>query len=252
MTPRQLEVLLAVYSQGSQRKAAEKLGLAVPVLHRYLAQTEAKCRTKLLQASPVGTVLTEEGKEVAREYAALLERMKISESVVVGGTILTEELLLGVVSALDSEAKYDLVISDDERNLKDFKAGLMHVVLLDDPLGAYEMEDVRFEEVAEDRLLHVDHGPSYVRFKYGAQRIGFRHLDFEGVKYSVEGTTRSLTSLLKGNRSFFINESLALRKGAKITSATDPSLLEHKILALYREETPEVSWLLRELKRERL
>ncbi|MDD1771216.1 MAG: LysR family transcriptional regulator, partial [Methanomassiliicoccales archaeon] len=149
LTPHQLDVLLAVYRQGSQRKAAEQLGLAVPVVHRYLAQVEAKCGATLLITTPRGTELNEEGKDIAQEYAALIERMRLGESTVVGGTIITEELLMTVLSRLDSEAKYDLVISDDERNIKDFKAGLMDVVLLDDPLAAYEMEEVEFEEAAE-------------------------------------------------------------------------------------------------------
>lgn len=252
LTPHQLEVLFAVYKEGSQRKAAERLHLAVPVVHRYLAQIEAKCRTKLLTASPLGTELNQDGLLLAREYSALLERMRTGGSVVVGGTMVTEELLLNVISRLDNEANYDLIISDDERNLKDYRAGMMDVVLLDDPLAAYEMEDVQFEEVAEDRLLHVDRGPAFVRFRYGAQRIGFRHLDSVGFKYSVEGTARSIGSLMRGNRSFFINESLALRRGLKLTSATDPVLLKHRILVLFGRTSPEVEWLLRELRKERL
>jgi hypothetical protein len=57
---------------------------------------------------------------------------------------------------------------------------------------------------------------------------------------------------MRGNRSFFINESLALRRGLKLTSATDPVLLKHRILALFGRTSPEVEWLLRELRKERL
>jgi len=252
LTPHQLDVLLAVYREGSQRRAAEKLELATPVVHRYLNQIERKVKARLLEASPIGTDLTEEGKKIALEYAALLERMKLGESIVVGCTIITEDLLLLVLSGLDSEAQYDLIISDDERNLKDFKAGLMDVVVLDDPLYAYEMEEGMFDEVGDDRMIHVEKGPSYLRFRYGAQRIGFRHLDATNVVYTIDGTVRSISPLLRSNKSYFINESLALKKGLKLMSATDPYLLTHKVLALYREESPEVMWLLRELKRERL
>jgi hypothetical protein len=61
-----------------------------------------------------------------------------------------------------------------------------------------------------------------------------------------------MAALLRSNLSFFVNESLAFRKGLKLTSSTDPNLLSHKILALYQKQRPEVDWLLRELKRERL
>jgi DNA-binding transcriptional LysR family regulator len=252
LTPRQLEVLLEVYRQGSQRKAAEKLGLSAPVLHRALSQVESKAKQRLLTTSPSGTSLNEEGVRLAREYSALLERMKVGEAVVVGGTIITEDLLLSVLSNLDEEGRYDLVISDDERNLRDLKAGLMDVILLDDPIYAYETEDARFEEVAEDRLIYVDKGEAHIRFRYGAQRIGFRHLEAIGKNYVIEGKTRAVPQLLRSNRSFFINESLAMRKGLKLVSGIDPPLLSHKIMALFYEEKEQVSWLLRELRRGRL
>lgn len=252
LTPRQLEVLLTVHREGSQRKAGERLGLATPVVHRYLGQIEAKAGVRLLDATPSGTTLTEEGRKLALEYGALLERMRLGDSVVVGCSIVTEELLLSTLTRLDPEARYDLIVSDDERNLKDFKAGLMDLVVLDDPLYAYELEDVEFDEIAGDRLIHVDRGEAYVRFRYGAQRIGFRQLEASGKPFRVEAASRSLASMARSSLSFFVNESLALKKGYKLTSSTDPNLLSFKILALYQGKQPEVEWLLRELKRERL
>jgi DNA-binding transcriptional LysR family regulator len=252
LTPHQLDVLLAVHQQGSQRKAGQKLGIATPVVHRYLAQMEAKIGVKLLRTSPLGTSLTSEGKQIALEYSALLARMKDDGATVVGGTISTEELLLSAVSRLDGESRYDLIIADDERNMKDFDAGLMDLVLLDDPLYAYEAENALIEDIAGDRLIHVDKGPSYVKYRYGAQRIGFRHLDSIGTSYSIDGTTRYLPTLIRSNKSCFIAESLALKKGLKLISATDPNLLAYRVLALYHTEKEAVSWLLRELKRERL
>ncbi|MCU0861733.1 MAG: LysR family transcriptional regulator [Methanomassiliicoccales archaeon] len=252
LTPHQLEVLLEVSRQGSQRKAAEALGLATPVVNKVLRQVESKAKERLLESSPSGTKLNESGLRLAREFAALMARMRTEGPVAVGGTPVTEEMLFLSLSRLDQEASYDLVISDDDRNLRDFRAGLMDVVLLDDPLNAYEAEGAQSEDVATDRLLHIDRGEAYLRFRYGAQRIGFRHLESTGRRFTVEGSTRSISQLLKGNRSFFINESLALRKGLRLASSIEPRMLEHKIMAVYQEERPEISWLLRELKRERL
>jgi DNA-binding transcriptional LysR family regulator len=252
LTPHQLQVLLEVSKQGSQRRAAEALGLATPVVHRALGQIEAKAKVRLLDTSPSGTSLNEDGRRLAREFAALLARMRAGGSVVVGGTVLTEDLLLSALSRLDGEASYDLIISDDDRNMRDYRAGLMDLVLLDDPLVAYDTEGSLFDEVATDRLLYVDKGEAHVRFRFGAQRIGFRHLDSIGRTYRIEGSTRSLPQLLRSNRSFFINESLALRKGIKVASTIEPRLLEHKIIAIYQEEKAEITWLLRELHRERL
>ncbi len=129
---------------------------------------------------------------------------------------------------------------------------MMDLVVLDDPLFAFDEEDALFDEIGFDRLLHVDRGPTYLRFLYGAQRIGFKHLDVNGRTYRIERTERSLASLVRSNLSFFVNESLAARKGLKIKSDTDPRLLKHEIVALYHEERPDVASLLLELKKQRV
>ena len=54
------------------------------------------------------------------------------------------------------------------------------------PYTSSILRGCKWQEVATDRLLHVDRGPRYARFLYGAQRIGFRHLESQG-----SGTPRS-------------------------------------------------------------
>ncbi len=252
VTQHVLEVLEAVYEEGSQKGAADKLGMSVPVLNRYLHRMERRTGTELLLTSPSGTGLTSEGERIVAEYSALKNRMKAGESLVVGGTIVTEELLLSALSRVDRFGKFDLIISDDDRNLRDFRAGLMDVVVLDDPLSVYELEGVGWEEIADDELVHVDKGPNYLRFKYGAQRIGFKFLDDKGVKYKVKGTVRYLPQLVGSNLSFFVNRSLLSRRGVRIRSATELKILAHKIIAVYKNEEPDVLKLLRELKKGRL
>jgi DNA-binding transcriptional LysR family regulator len=252
LTPHQLEVITAIYHHGSQRSAAKSLGITTPVLNRYVRQIETKTKLKLAESTPTGTVLTADGEKIAREYEALRVRMAKSTALVVGCTIITEDLLLSSLSKVDPEGKFDLVISDDQRNLKDFRAGMMDLVVLDDPLNAFDESEALFDEIGFDRLLHVDRGPIYLRFRYGAQRIGFRHLEATGRTYQVERTERSLTALVRSNLSFFVNESLAARKGLKMKSDTDPRLLRHEIIALYHEERPDVASLLLELKKQRV
>lgn len=250
LTKRQLEVLSAVHREGSQNRAAALLGISTSVLHRYLSQTEGKVGRPLVTTSPGGSELTELGIKIAMEYEALEVRMRRGTSTVIGCTIVTEDLIMNALSTVDREGACDLIISDDARNLKDFQAGMMDLLVLDDPLYLYDLEDVSWQEVAADRLLHVDNGPRYGRFMYGAQRIGFRHLEARGVTYNVEGAFRSLPALQRSGRSFFINESLALRKGMALKSATDPSLLEHRINAVYRTETDLVRKLVGALRQE--
>ena len=250
LTTRQLEVLSAVHWEGSQNRAAARLGISTSVLNRYISQAEAKVGQSLVVTSPGGSELNELGMRVAMEYEALEARMKRGASTVVGGTIVTEELLLNALSKIDRQGVCELIISDDARNLKDFQAGMMDVMVLDDPLYLYDLEGVNWQEVAADRLLHVDNGPRYARFMYGAQRIGFRHLDMAGVSYEAEGAFRSLSALQRSGRSFFVNESLALRKGLALRSATDPSQLEHRINAVYRTESEFVRKLTSALRQE--
>ena len=94
--------------------------------------------------------------------------------------------------------------------------------------------------------------PTYLRFLYGAQRIGFKHLEATGREYRIERTERSLAFLARSNLSYFVNESLAARKGLKLKSDTDPRLLRHEIMALYHEERADVTALLLELKKQRV
>ena len=133
LTPRQLEVLKAVYEEGSQNKAAQRLGISTPVLHRYLAQIEGKIGAPLTSAGPTGTRLNQEGERIALEHIALSRRMDRGRGTVVGGTVVSEELLLSALTNADPEGSVDLIISDDERNLQDFQAGLMDLVMLDEP-----------------------------------------------------------------------------------------------------------------------
>jgi molybdenum-dependent DNA-binding transcriptional regulator ModE len=252
VTSRQLEVLVAVYEEGSQNRAARRLGVATPVLHRYLTQLEKRAGTPLTITSKRGTRLTREGRAVIREFMALKGRARSGESVRVGCSIITEDLLLNVLSKIDAMGPYDLIISDDERNINDFRAGLMDVVVLDDPIYAFEFEDAKWEEVAEDYLIHIKRGERYMRFRYGAQRIGFLHLESIGKEYEILGTVRSLPMLLRPKVSFFLNQSYAAKKGLELKTSTHPQLLMHKIIAMYSDESREVERLINEMRRKRL
>ena len=240
LTPHQLEVIRAIYETGSQKAAAERLGISTPVLHRYLHQIEAKVTQALVVANTRGTVLNAEGEAIAQEFEALKNRLKRKDAIVIGCTIVTEDLLLSTLSGMDKEGRYELIISDDERNMQDFNAHLMDIVVLDDPLYAYESEGVQWEEVAEDRLYHIERGKAYAIYRFGAQRIGFRHLDTQKVEYKIERIEHSISSLMRSNLSYFINESLVLKKGLNLRSSTDPEAFKHKILAMFWEERPEI------------
>jgi DNA-binding transcriptional LysR family regulator len=148
LTIRQLEVLRAIYEEGSQNRAAARLGIATAVLNRYLAHIESKVGTSLSAATPRGTTLNEEGERITLEYIALSRRMATAKGTVIGGTMVTEEMLLNTLTNADPDRECDLIISDDRRNLQDFRAGLMDIVVLDDPLYLFDLEGVKWQEVA--------------------------------------------------------------------------------------------------------
>ncbi|MDH7508091.1 MAG: LysR family transcriptional regulator [Methanomassiliicoccales archaeon] len=252
VTTRTIEVLMAILKEGSQKGAAKMLNISIPVLHRYLKKLEKNLGTAIMKTTHIGTELTDEGKQIVMEYIALKSKLARPNRLVVGGTIITEDLLLWALTNFDKEGDIDLIISNDERNIQDFKAGLMDLVVLDDPLYVYDLENVKWEEIGEDRLIHVDRGSRYMKFMYGAQRIGFKHLESSGVPYEVKGVTRYLPALVQSPFSFFINESLLARRGLKIKSATPPNLLKHKIIAIYREEKDEILRFVKELSMQKI
>ncbi len=186
LTTRQLEVLRMIYEEGSQNRASAKLGISLPVLHRYLLQIESKIGLSIRTSSHIGTKLNHDGERIALEYIALKRRLSVGRGITVGGTPITEELLQSSLSRIDPGSRIGLIISDDERNLQDFQAGMMDMVILDDPLNAFELDNVSLEVIAKDRLLNVDHGERYGRLAYGAQRLGFRELERSNTTYRIE------------------------------------------------------------------
>jgi len=87
---------------------------------------------------------------------------------------------------------------------------MMDLVVLDDPLYAFDESDALFDGIGFDRLLHVDRGPS-ICVPVRAQRLGSAS-GVTGREYRIERTERSLAHLARSNLSYFVNESLAARR----------------------------------------
>jgi DNA-binding transcriptional LysR family regulator len=248
LTRRQLEALCALSEEGSQKAAAHCLGISTPVLHRYIHEAQRRSGVAMIEATPVGTRLTAEGDEIVTEYLSLRMRMGGGRVPVVGGTVVSEEILLRGLSESEGAEGFEVIISTDERNLRDLRGGLMDLVVLDDPIHAMDLPGMEWEQIAADRLLHVDKGERYGSFRFGAQRIGFRHLQTQGRRFEVARAFLSLQSLDASGLSYFVNESLAARKGLRIKSATDPELLRHQIVAVRRSGDVRMEMLARTLK----
>ncbi|MDR3206664.1 MAG: LysR family transcriptional regulator [Candidatus Methanoplasma sp.] len=246
VTNRQLETLAAVDETGSKTAAAEKLGLSVPVVHRYIAAIEDAAGSPLTVSTPKGTVLNEDGKKIVETFISTEKRCSDDRGFTLCCTPVTEDLLMSVLSALRM-TDAELVISDDVHNIRMMKEGLADLAIVDDPLYLFDAEEFEGEEIGYMGMVFVDNGPSFVRYRYGAQRVAYMFLDTMGRKYTVDSETCSLPELLGSNKSFFVDEFLLMRKGLKMRSAVDPKILRHAITAIFRRETKTTSKIIKAL-----
>ncbi|MDR0778511.1 MAG: LysR family transcriptional regulator [Methanomassiliicoccaceae archaeon] len=242
---KQMRVLYAVHETGSINAAAKTLGISAPVAYRHIKEMETSIGEALLTATPRGSKLTEKAAALLRSLSTADAKLSDKRRFTVACSPVTEELLMSVLSFADPGA--DLLISDDHVNLRMLKSGDANVVILDDPVHVFDDDGLQWQEIAQMDMVHVDKGPSYIRYRYGAQRIAFRHLDSIGKEYTIDSETMSVNDLFDSGKSFFIDEILLLRKGKRVHSSTDPSLLRHSILAVYHELTETTERLIAEL-----
>ena len=243
---RQLEVLLAVQEEGSQTAAARRLGISVPVAHKYLRGIEEAVGAPVLRTTPAGSVLTEEGERVASLARSMGHRCDTDRGFTVCCSPVTEDLMMSVLSTLRIPGA-NIVVSDDEYNIRMMREDRADLAVIDDPLYLFDAEEFEMEEIGYMGMVLVDNGPSFIRYKYGAQRVAFMYLDSEDREYTVDSETFSLPELLGSNKSFFVDEFLLTRRNIRLKSAVDPMMLRHAITAIYRTETRNVSRLIKAL-----
>jgi len=246
ITQRQLDALRMLKEHGSKASAARSLGISAPVFHRYIQTLENATGLKLIATNPSGTQLTEDARHILAEHETIERRLSHRERFRVACTPVTEHLMLAILS--EGKTDMDLVISDDENNVRDLQAGMVDFIVLDDPQYLYDFDEILWEDVGETTMIHVDRGPRYIRYCYGAQRIAYQHLDLKGIDYSVERTTMRLEDLTESGLSFFIDEILLLKKNMRMKSSTDQKLLSHSISAVFRKEGRQSEFLIRSLR----
>ena len=242
VTNRQLEILSAVGEHGSMTSAASALGISVPVVHKYVSYIGEAAGIPVAISTPLGTSLTDAGREIVERHIATELRCRDDRKFTICCSPVTEDLMMSVLSALKL-TDTDLIISDDESNLRMMKEGIADYTLLDDPMYLFDAEEFEWAEVGYMGMVMVDNGPSFIKYKYGAQRVAYMYLDSEDRDYKIDSVTYSLPELLGSNKSFFIDEFLLIRKGLRLKSAVDPKMLRHTINSIYRRETRTASRL---------
>ncbi len=251
VTVRQLEALTTVSETGSQTSAARNLGISVPVLHKYISQIEEAAGAPVLKTTPAGSVLTPEGRRIVDIAKSMEHRCDQERPFTVCCSPVTEDLMMSVVSfAKIHNAR--IIVSDDEYNIRMMREDRADLAIIDDPLYLFDAEEFQMDEIGYMGMVYVDKGPSFIRYKYGAQRVAFMYLDSIHKKYTVESETFSLSELLGSNKSFFVDEFMLTRRNLRLTSAVDPKMLRHAITAIYRDESPHIARILKAVKLRKL
>jgi molybdate transport repressor ModE-like protein len=254
VTERELNALIAVAKEGSQKDAAKALGISLPVLHRRISRAEKKVDESLVETDNRGTRLTEVGRDLINAYDEFTRRTRPATNPVVACTPITRPRVHQALSRIERERRrVAVLVSDDETNVRMFIAGLVDLMILDDPVFAYEtFRDHNVKEVGRDCLLWMDRGEEFAQFRYGPQRIGFEYLDEKGFPYKVVRFISESDGLLDSRLSFFINESLSLRKGLTRRSISTKLISDYSILAVVHEDSEhKVQGMLNELSRGR-
>lgn len=244
VTSRQIEALLAVQDTGSQSAAARSLGISVPVLHKYISIIEEAAEAPVLKSTPAGSVLTDEGERIASIARSMQYRVQRDRGFTVCCSPVTEDLMMSVISTVKIPNAH-IIVSDDEYNIRLMREDRADLAIIDDPLYLFDAEEFEMEEIGYMGMVLVDNGPSFIRYKYGAQRVAFMFLDSEDREYTVDSETFSLPELLGSNKSFFIDEFMLTRKNLRLKSAVDPKMLRHAITAIYRKESRNITKIMK-------
>ena len=247
VTVRQLEALLAVQDTHSQTAAARKLGISVPVLHKYISVIEEAAGEPILTTTPAGSVLTPAGKEIVDIARSMGHRCETDRGFTICCSPVTEDIMMSVVSAQKIPDAH-MIVSDDEYNIRMMRENRADLAIIDDPLYLFDVEEYIMDEIGYMGMVFVDRGPSFIRYRYGAQRVAFMYLESLGRKYSVDAETFSLPELLGSNKSFFIDEFMLTRRNLRLKSEVDPKNLRHAVTAIYREDDPRILKIVRAVK----
>ena len=239
VTERELRALDAVEHEGSQLDASKALGISIPVLHRRLSSAEAKVGVPLIETFNRGTRLTTDGQELVNSFQEYNRRTTPPTDPVVACSPIMRQRVHNSLSTIERERRrITVIVSDDEMNLRLFLSGQVDLLILDDPLFAYEnLREHPVKEIGKDTLLLVDRGPRFARYRYGPQRLGFEYLKQEGIDHEVVRFISNIDAILEAKLSFFVNNTMAHRKGLNRRSLSIRPVIDFSILAVIHEES---------------
>jgi len=234
ITHRQMEALTALHENGSMTRAAVALGISTPVLHKYIHEVEEKADAELVSTTSTGSKLTGEGLELLKRFRAYELRLIDEKQLRIAGTPVSQRCIMIAATELSADGKdCTVTISSDEPNLRLMGERRVDCVVLDDAMFAMEKApEAEISEVGSDMLMLKDVGPKFARTKFGAQRLGFRHLEDRQIPHEIVRDIFEPTMLDHLDLSYFVNRSFVRTGVVKAIGAKDQPWSVHSISAL--------------------
>lgn len=249
ITHRQMEALAALLEKGSMKRAASSLGISTPVLHKYIHDVEQKTETKLVNTTSRGSTLTDAGRALLRRFREFELRLGDDDRLRIASTLVSQRAVLTAASELSAEGvACSVVIATDPDNLRLIAEGRLDCVVLDDPMLAMERSEHEAFEIGLDMLMLRDVGPRYARLAFGAQRLGFRHLEEHRIPHEIVREVFEPSMVDRLDLSYFVNHSLVRTGIVKAAGAKDQAWSMHSIMALRCSEHEAVDRLFEELR----
>jgi len=249
ITHRQMEALAALLEKGSMKRAAASLGISTPVLHKYIHEMEEKTETRLVNTTSRGSTLTEAGRALLERFRQFELRLTDEDKLRIAGTVVSQRAVLTAASELSLDGvACNVVIATDSDNMRLAAEGRVDCVVLDDAMFAMERAEKEAFEIGSDMLMLRDAGPRYARLVFGAQRLGFRHLDEHRIPHEVVRMVFEPSMVDRLDLSYFVNHSLVRTGLVKAMGARDQTWSMHSIIALRCSEHEAVDRLFEELR----
>ncbi len=241
LTLMEVKCLEAIHLHGSQRAASRSLGIGVAAFHRHLKAAEERTGLKLTRAHANSTGLTWVGKTLVGMMdpsplftenleADVSEHHDGMEVVRIGVTNVSRDRAFHALSGMkSSSALVNVIVADDHLNLQMLTKGLLDGVVLDDPSVLTRAVGTVFDELSAnasvvftDELVYIDRGREHMLSGLGPERMGYRYLQMNNIKYSIAGKAFDMDTLFGSGKSFFINRTLfesVVSRGAPFSDA---------------------------------
>ena len=197
-----LESLEIISKTLSQRRAAKELEISHSVLNRRIKNSQDKLGFKLIKVIGSKSFLTDEAKEILKEYQKYKSRVGENDKIAIaGGHIVT-----GLLNSISDKLPFDIDVysSDDITSYKLAKKGFIDILALDDPQIAF-LNDLDFTPIGYDHLVLVSsnmeeekiatlndlNNLNFISVNRTAQRLAWNTLEKNNISFKIVQEVKS-------------------------------------------------------------